>query len=499
MSKSNIKGKVISGLFWTSGATLVSVLSQIAYTSIMGRLLDPSDYGLMAMGDIILRFVSYFSGMGLSQALVQKANVNTDDIRAAFTSSIMLGLFLYSLFWFLSPFSIYIFPAEELVPVIRTMALSFVISSLFLTSNALLRKELKFNITTKIAVISSLLTSFGIGLPLAYFGYGVWSLVISSLSQSAISGVWAYSIVRHDVRLSFIWKDYKPLLSFGLKISINSFLIFLSYNLNTVLIGNLLGSKSLGYYNRASYMAQLPIQYFTQSISQVLFPAMSKLQNDIERLKKAYLTSSGYLAFAIIPTCTGMSIAAEPLILVFLGKQWEPSIPIFQILVFAPIFNFLAIFGNSSLDATNRVGLKIKITLIHIAIMLIGIISLYRLGSIGLALAVVIADLVKYIILLFITKKYLQYTAKQWIEAYLPAFINLAYTVPIFLLIRFFTIYWEVPHLISLLLFIFAGGMSIVLGFMSSPKVVIIKEIKQIITSVANKLGLRGVFRFLIK
>ncbi|SFF45274.1 lipopolysaccharide biosynthesis protein [Thermoflexibacter ruber] len=498
MSKSSIRSKVISSLFWTTGATLINVFSQIAYTSIMGRLLDPSAYGLMAMGDIVLRFVSYFSGMGLSQALVQKANMTTEDIRAAFTSSIMLGLFLYSLFWILSPFSIYIFPVEELVPVIRTMALSFVISSLFLTANALLRKELKFNITAKITVISGLIASFGIGLPLAYLGYGVWSLVVSSLAQSMISGVWAYLIVRHDIRLSFIWKNYKPLLGFGLKISINSFLIFLSYNLNTVLIGNLLGSKALGYYNRASYMAQLPIQYFTQSISQVLFPAMSKLQHDTEKLRKAYLTSSGYLAFAIIPTCVGMSIAGEPLILVFLGTRWEPSVPIFQVLAFAPIFNFLAIFGNSSLDATNRVGLKIKITLIHIAIMLIGIGSFYRLGSIGLAFAIVIADFVKYVILLFITKKYLQYTTRQWFETYLPAFINLLYLTPIFLLIRFFTNYWDIAHLISLILFIFAGGLCILLGFLSSPRVLIILEIKNLIRPIAGKPGL-GMLKFLIK
>ncbi|GAB4470772.1 MAG: lipopolysaccharide biosynthesis protein [Thermoflexibacter sp.] len=496
MSKSNIRGKVISSLFWTTGATLINVLSQIAYTSIMGRLLAPSAYGLIAMGEIILRFASYFSSMGLSQALVQKASITTDDIRAAFTSSIMLGLFLYTFLWFLSPFSIYLFPVEELVPVMRAMALSFVISSLFLTSNALLRKELKFNITAKIAVISGLVSSFGIGLPLAYFGYGVWSLVISSLSQSVIAGVWAYSIVRHDIRLSFIWKNYKPLLGFGVKISINNFLVFLSYNVSTALIGNLFGSKTLGYYNRASYMAQLPIQYFTQSISQVLFPTMSKLQHDTEKLRKAYLTSSGYLAFAIIPTCVGMSIAAKPLILVFLGSQWEPSVPIFQVLAFAPIFNFLALFGNSSLDATNRVGLKIKLTLIHISIMLTGIVSLYSFGTVGLAFAVVIADFFKYSILLFITKKYLQYTIRQWFEAYLPAFTNLAYLVPIFLLIRFLTIYWEVAHLISLILFIFAGGLSILLGFLSSPKVLITIEIKKLITPISNKIG---ILKFLIR
>jgi O-antigen/teichoic acid export membrane protein len=489
-SNSDIKKKVFSGLFWTTGATLINVFSQIAYTSVMARLLDPTAYGLVAMGDILLRFASYFSNMGLAQALIQKEEVTKEDIRAAFTSSIMLGISLYTLFFFLAPFSFYLFPIEGLVPVIRVMALSFLFNSFFLTSNALLRRELKFNITAKIQVFSTLTASFGVGLTLAYLNYGVWSLVLSSLSQILLNGLISYAYVRHSLILSFKWKYYRPLLGFGGKVTLNGFLTFLSYNIGTAFIGNFFGGRVLGFYSRASFLAQLPVQYLTSSISQVLFPAMSRVQNQPEKLKKAYLTSSGYLAFLIIPACTGMSLAAEPLILMFLGEKWHPSIPILQILSFAPIFNFLTIFGGAALEATNRVGLKIKITILHLISMLVCVALLARLGILGLASAIVLADLVKYLVYLYFTKKILNYSIKDWWEAHLPAFIILAYLLPSFLLLNFFMSFTDILPVISFFIFFVTGVVCLLLGFLTSPKVLVIIEIKKMIDSIFTKIGI---------
>ena len=140
----NLTSKTLHGLKWSYLSTIVNSVLQIGFTAIMARLLEPAAFGLIAMAGVILRFGSYFAQMGVGSALIQKKEISDEDVRAAFTSALFLGILFCVLVWLCAPFAIYIFDNEKVIPIVRVMALSFVITGLSTTALSLLRRNMKF-------------------------------------------------------------------------------------------------------------------------------------------------------------------------------------------------------------------------------------------------------------------------------------------------------------------------------------------------------------------
>ncbi|HXG30077.1 MAG TPA: lipopolysaccharide biosynthesis protein, partial [Thermodesulfobacteriota bacterium] len=303
--------KTLHGLKWSYLSTLTNAVLQIGLTAIMARLLEPKAFGLVAMAGVILRFGSYFAQMGVAQALIQKRNISSEDIRAAFTSSLLLGSLFFGLVWLAAPLAVYIFNNAEVVHVIRVMAFSFVLTGLSTTALSLLRRNLEFRSLAIIEISSYALGYGGVGVSLAYSGFGVWSLVIAALSQSAISAILSYSFSRHRLSFIFRWEYYKSLYSYGSRMSLISLFEAIASNLDTLIIARFIGATSLGIYNRAFMLVNLPVYYLTTSFSRVLFPSMSRIQTEFPRLKGAYLSSIALSAAIVIPTCVGISVASR--------------------------------------------------------------------------------------------------------------------------------------------------------------------------------------------
>ena len=234
----------------------------------MARLLEPAAFGLVAMAGVILRFGSYFAQMGIERAVIQKKELNEEDIKASFTLSVFLGMIFFLILWFLAPLALYIFNNEEVVIVVKVMALSFLITGLSTTSLGLLKRNLNFRSIAVIEIASYVLGYLGIGITMAVLGFGVWSLVFAALSQAFFAAIIAYIFVRHN--FAFKLKDYKPLFSFGSKVTIISFFEFIGGSLDTLLIGRFLGASLLGIYNRAYTIVNLPLYNLYTSITRVL-------------------------------------------------------------------------------------------------------------------------------------------------------------------------------------------------------------------------------------
>src|SRR3989304_3879237 len=237
----SLTSKTFHGLKWSYISTITNAVLQIGFTAVM-----------------VLRFGSYFAQMGVAQALIQKKDISNEDIRAAFTSTLILGLLFFALAWAIAPLAIYIFDNSEVIPVIRVMAFSFVLTGLSTTALSLLRRNLEFRSLAIIEISSYALGYGGVGVGLAHSGFGVWSLVVAALSQSALSAILSYLFSRHDVSFMFFWKYYKELYSFGSRVSIISFFEFIGSNLDTLAIGHFLGANLLGIYNRALLLVSVP-------------------------------------------------------------------------------------------------------------------------------------------------------------------------------------------------------------------------------------------------
>lgn len=419
-----LTAKTLHGVQWTTIATVITSITQIGSMSIMARLLDPSAFGLIALSGVILRFASYFANMGMSQALVQKEELTEENIQAAFTSSILLSFFFYLVIWLAAPFATQMLGNAEVTPIVRISALNFIISGLTSTSTSLLRRRMDFKILVIIEILTYVICYVGIQIILAYMNFGVWSLVFASLAQSLLSGIACYWYVRHNISLLFSWKHYKPLFAFGGRVSFISFLEFLGSNLDTILIGRFTSVGILGIYNRAHMLIKLPMQSITTSVSRVLFPALSSIQNQTERLKNVYLSAISLVGYIIIPGCIGAFVASEQLVLVLLGHKWIEAIPILQILAFGTALSLLSHFGGIVCEAKGILNPKAFLQIFFLILLTSLMYLLKDYGIIGFAYAIVISELFRHIIYIFILKSFLHFTFTELIRSYLPSILT---------------------------------------------------------------------------
>lgn len=370
----------------------------------MARLLDPSAFGLLAMASVTLNFGNQFSKMGMAQVIVQKKDLRTVDIRSVFTTSTMLGVLFFLVFYFTAPLFNHVYNTEEIVPLIQLMSITFILRGLSVTSLSMLGKNLEFKKLAIFDITSYVICNMGIGIGLALNGFGVYSLIIAGISQQLFFLILAYFNVRHNIMPFYNWKVYKPLLSYGGKVSIIGFLEFIVQQLDTFLIARFFGATKTGLYSKARIIVMLPTYNLTVSLSKVIFPALSQLQDNKEKLRKAYTSSITIVSAFLFPICIGIFAASEEIVLVLLGDKWVESIPLLAILSFAAPFNLLSHFGGILCDATANLNKKFVFQVFHL--ILIG--TLFYLfkgyGLIAFPVIILIGEIFRNVLYIFITK-----------------------------------------------------------------------------------------------
>ena len=384
------------GLQWTYLASAVGGVLQLGYTAIMGRLLTPTDFGVLAIAIVFLRFGQYFAQMGVGPALVQSPSMSDLKISTAFRMNVALSATVAAIFVASASLSTLMLNEPVVVPVVRVMALSLIIGGLGTTAESLLRRNLEFR---RLAI--NQLTSFStgyvvIGISAALLGAGVWSLVAASLSQAAINVILNVHACRHPVRAGWSSKDARALISFGGRVSIIGFTEFLGSSLDTMLIGRVAGGASLGQYNRAFLIVNLPLERLMQGVQRVLFPALSRIQDQRERLARVYRSSLAIAGAVLIPTGAGMALAATPIVRVVLGGQWNESARVLPFLALSAVLNLLALLGAIVCEATADLNRKLVLQCVHV-VALFGLLILAGSDLRNLALAVLLAQVIRVV------------------------------------------------------------------------------------------------------
>ena len=338
----NLTARTLAGLRWSYLAAGSNAVIQMVYVAIMSRLLSPRDFGLMAIGTLAVNFGFYFSRMGMGQALIQKSEVTEDDVRAATTSGMVLGLVCFTAMWFVAPALASFFDAPAATPLLRAMGATFLINGLAITGQGLLRRELRFREISVITVTTSLMM-LAVGVAMAVAGFGVWSLVGATLVNTGATWVLQYTRTRHSLKPILAGRSFRDLYSYGVRSSGLRLLEFLGKNLDTFAVGRFASTAALGQYNRAFHLVNLPLsRYLSTSLTSVLFPSFSKVQSSPERLRRAYLSALGVAAVVLLPTAAGMAIAAREIVFVILGDQWGTAVALVPFFALAAALNILS-------------------------------------------------------------------------------------------------------------------------------------------------------------
>jgi len=409
----------VHGLKWTYASTIVTVVLQVGVTAALARLITPSAFGLVAMAGVFLRFGQFFAQLGVGQAVVQKQDLRPADVRAAFTSSLLLGFVFFTLFLVLAPLVGVLFPQTEgIVPVARVMSLSFAFSGLTSTTQGLLQRRFAFRAVALTEIGAYVVGYALIGLALAIAGLGVWSLVAASLATGVVTAVAFSLLCRRDIGFGLNVESLRDIYSFGWRMSLIGFVESLGSNLDTVWAGHYLGSLATGLYSRATNIANVWLYYFTVSLSRVLLPGLSRIQSERERLAGVYLASISVVAAIVMPVAWGLAGSARELILTLLGPQWSAAIPVLAVLALAVPFSLLTHFGAVVCDATASLNVRIAITAARVVWLALLLTALAPRGIVAVAVAYAVSELIAHAAYLVTMRRLLALPIVQLRRAY---------------------------------------------------------------------------------
>lgn len=319
---------------WVFGLRGINRVLGLIRTIILARLLAPSDFGLLGIAMLAIATLETFSQTGFNAALIQKKDNVESYLDTAWTVSAIRGVILFIILFFSAPLMASFFNTPQAALVIRVIALSTLLSGLRNIGILFFQKELEFN-KQFIYELSATLVDLTVAVVLAFILRNVWALVWGGLAANFVRLFVSYVFHPYRPHIRLNKNEFQDLFSFGKWVFGSSILIFLVTQGDDIFVGKMLGATALGLYQMAYLISNLPATEITHVISQVTFPAYSKMQGDIPRLKAAYLDVLQLTAFISLPVAGGIFILAPEFTLIFLGEKWMPMVPTIQILVLA--------------------------------------------------------------------------------------------------------------------------------------------------------------------
>lgn len=347
-----LKHKTITGMFWDFGQKLFSQGVGFVVSMILARLLMPADFGLIAMTSIFLAVAGIFADSGLGTSLVQKENVDHLDYNTVFFTGLALSGFLYVILFFSAPLIGDLYHDAEIVPVLRVMGLSLFLSSLNSVQSASVFRKLDYKKFFKVTLVGSVVSAL-VGVGMAYYGFGVWALVISGLVTSLVNAFTLNTIIKWRPRFEFSYTRLKGLWGFGANLMATNLLGTFFDQLRGFLIGVKYKPADLAFYNRGNSIPQMLSGNIQGTLDGVLFPAISRVQDDKGKVKQAIRRSMMTSSLVIFPCMFLLSALSDKLIVIFYGNKWLMAIPFMQVICFKYCFG---IIGGANLQAMKAIG-----------------------------------------------------------------------------------------------------------------------------------------------
>lgn len=349
----------LRALGWNYAGTAIRSLAQLAIGVVLARLLTPEQFGTVAIGWIVIGLGMLVAEMGLGVAIVQRPTLTDDDVGFAVMLQLSLGAALCIVGLLGAPQIALWFGHDEATPVIRAMALLFLVQSAGATPLALMRRELDFRSTQIIGISSYLVGYVAIGIPGALLGWGAWALVAAQLTQACTVTLIALRRSPKAVMPRFR-RNSAGLIPLGAKVTGTNFVNYGLANADSVAVGRLLGAEVLGVYGRALALVQAPSSALITGIQGVLFSTCSRAQSDRGLLGKAYIASSGALASIVLPVFVTAACVPSTIIEGLYGQRWSAAAPVLTPLAISAVFACLAGLPGPVLSAMNRVEVELR-------------------------------------------------------------------------------------------------------------------------------------------
>jgi O-antigen/teichoic acid export membrane protein len=331
--RESLTARTLKGAAWIGGASVARLCLRVISVAILARLLTPHDYGVVAGALIATDFAAMIYTMGLAMTLIQRKELRPDHVATAFFSALSMAVLAAVGMWFAAPVIAELLQIPELTEILKVLVWLTPFGAFSVLCEALLARIMQVKKLALRPLFSFTISTFFVAIPMAWYGFGYWSLVAMQAVDIIVSAVTlGFAARKQLVWPGFSRRAFGELWRLSLGFTLNQPFVYLAQNADRFIIGRVLGTAILGIYTRASFVAATAATLFGNIARLSLFPAMAKVQEDERRLRSALLRSFSMLALLTLPVSAFCVIFAPELVDILLGDNWRAAVVPFAIL-----------------------------------------------------------------------------------------------------------------------------------------------------------------------
>ncbi len=402
--------KIAKGVAWASIANWgCQLLAFVLYTG-LARLLTTHAFGLVAIASVYIAFMQVFVTQGFGMAIIQRRELNGEHLDSAFWIAMATAASFCILSILLARPIAHMYKEPSVAPIIGWLSLSFVFYAMCSVPTAILTREMDFR---ALAIRGLMATGVGgtVGLAMAFFGCGVWSLVVQQLVGAALSCVCLWWAVSWRPRLQVSKQHLRDLYKFSLNITGNDILWFFSQKSDQTVVGYAFGPMALGPYSLASRISTLVYEGIVGPSQSVAFPALAKLQCEPLAFARAIYKFCEISSFVSLPVFAGMAVVAPELVPVLFGIKWTSAVGILQVLAFYGAVRVLLCFVHPLMLAKGRAGLYLVTNVMLSCLTFVGCLVAVRWGPQAVAISIGVTMSLAAVVFVVVGERYLEISA----------------------------------------------------------------------------------------
>ena len=420
MSES-LKSKTVRGVGWSFADNIASAGVSFLVGLILANLLTPEEYGILAIIMIFIAVSNSIIDSGFSSALIRKTDCKPIDYNTTFYFNLGVSIILYFILYITAPYIAEFFHEPVLIEVTRVISWILIINALAIIPRTMFVKSIDFKTQTKVSLISSVFSGI-IGIGMALYGMGVWSLVGQQLSRQLSNTLLLWIYCSWKPAWEFSTQSFKDLFGFGSKLMLSGLIDTLWKEIYYIVIGKFYSSAQLGQYTRAGQFSTIFSSNLTTVIQRVSFPVLSSIQDDPIRLREGYRRIIKISMLVTFSCMLGLAAVAKPMILILIGEKWTPAITYLQIICLSSMLYPLHAINLNILQVKGRSDIFLKLEIIKKIIGVGPILLGVFYGIEPMLWGSVVTSIISYYLNSYYSAQMIQYSTWSQIKDILPTF-----------------------------------------------------------------------------
>ena len=414
--------KILTNFIWRFAERCGSQIVTFVVSVVLARILAPSDYGTITLVTVFTTILQVFVDSGLGTALVQKKDADDLDFSSVFYFNCALCLVLYLGMFAAAPLIAKFYENTELVPIIRVISLTVVVSGLKNVQQAYVSRNMQFK-RFFYSSVGGVVFSAVLGIALAKAGCGVWALVAQQLSNVVVNTAILWITVKWRPKKMFSRERLKGLLSFGWKLLVSALLDTGYSNLRNLIIGKVYSTADLAYYDQGDKFPKVIVTNINTSIDSVLLPSMSSEQDDRERVKNMTRRAIKTSTYIMAPLMMGLAFCAEPVVTLVLTEKWLPCVPFLRIFCITYMFWPVHTANLNAIKAMGHSDWFLKLEIIKTAVCIGALLATVNFGVTAIAYSALFTSAASQIINAWPNKKLLGYGYLEQVRDFAPGIL----------------------------------------------------------------------------